>query len=366
MKSNKKILLIRLLPKSNIKLGGRELLDNLIHENLKNIFQKNFCIYGLKKKNKSLKNKLLSMLGYLDGVSPIEIKKILKIIKVNKINNIFLSGSNLGKIAEIIKINFPKIKIIIFFHNVEVKFFLDSFKIMKDIKSFLVLLANFIVEKKSVNNSDFRICLTKKDSNFLKLIYGKGANFIIPLAIKDRLLFEKIYRKKINHNNSILFVGSNFYGNLHGIKWFIENVLPKIKLKLIVIGHNLDELNNYKFKNLEIKSNVKKLYHWYKEARFIISPIFYGSGMKTKVAEALMYGKYIIGTSNTFVGYENNIKKIGILSNTAEEFKNNIQKLNKKDIKVFGKDLRKIYLENYSHTAQKKLLNNFFIKFNML
>ena len=37
MKFNKKILLIRLLPKLNDKLGGRELLDNLIHENLKKI-----------------------------------------------------------------------------------------------------------------------------------------------------------------------------------------------------------------------------------------------------------------------------------------------------------------------------------------
>ena len=40
------------------------------------------------------------------------------------------------------------------------------------------------------------------------------------------------------------------------------------------------------------------------------SPIFYGSGMKTKVAEALMHGKRIIGTNNAFAGYDNDIKKI--------------------------------------------------------
>ena len=360
MKSNKKILLIRLLPKSNSKLGGRELLDNLIHENLKNIFQKNFSYYSFKKKNNFFNNILLSVLGYLDGSSPYDKKKILKLIDNNKINFVFISGSNYGKITEIIKLNFPKIKIIIFHHNVEVKFFLDSFKIKKNIKSLLVLIANFISEKKSVKNSDYRICLTRKDSKFLKLIYGKGANSIIPLALKDGLLFKKTYNDKINNNNSILFVGGNYYGNMNGIRWFIENVLPKIKLKLIVIGNNIDDLHNYKVKNLKIKSNVKNLYYWYKKAKFIISPVFFGSGMKTKLAESLMYGKKIIGTSNSFIGYEKDICRIGLVSNTINQFVKNIKKLDNQKILTLDKSLRKIYLKKYSPLALKKNLTKVF------
>ncbi len=34
-----------------------------------------------------------------------------------------------------------------------------------------------------------------------------------------------------------------------------------------------------------------------------VVPIFYGGGMMTKVAEALMYGKNILATSRTLNGY---------------------------------------------------------------
>ena len=42
--------------------------------------------------------------------------------------------------------------------------------------------------------------------------------------------------------------------------------------------------------------------------------------MKTKVAEALMYGKRIIGTREAFSGYEFNAEEVGWLCNTKEEF----------------------------------------------
>ena len=43
-------------------------------------------------------------------------------------------------------------------------------------------------------------------------------------------------------------------------------------------------------------NNVDCLETWYEKADVVISPIFLGSGMKTKTAEALMYGKPILGT----------------------------------------------------------------------
>ena len=38
-------------------------------------------------------------------------------------------------------------------------------------------------------------------------------------------------------------------------------------------------------------------------AALVIAPIFDGSGMKTKVAEALMHGKHVVGTPEAFSGY---------------------------------------------------------------
>ena len=40
-----------------------------------------------------------------------------------------------------------------------------------------------------------------------------------------------------------------------------------------------------------VVGEVESLAQWYHDAYFVVAPIFDGSGMKTKVAEALMYGK---------------------------------------------------------------------------
>ena len=42
---------------------------------------------------------------------------------------------------------------------------------------------------------------------------------------------------------------------------------------------------------------------YYRNCDVVIAPIFEGSGMKTKTTEALMWGKYIIGTNESFCGF---------------------------------------------------------------
>jgi len=80
--------------------------------------------------------------------------------------------------------------------------------------------------------------------------------------------------------------------------------------------------------------------------------------MKTKVAEALMYGKKVIGSKEAFVGYEDFIDEAGIICETADDF---VLAINSS--KLFVKNpctlkLRKIYEENYSNNAAKSRLKN--------
>lgn len=46
-------------------------------------------------------------------------------------------------------------------------------------------------------------------------------------------------------------------------------------------------------------------------ADFLIAPIFEGSGMKLKTAEALMYGKTVFGTTEAFEGYDVDYEQVG-------------------------------------------------------
>ena len=227
----------------------------------------------------------------IDGINQTTKKKLIKIIEEKKIKYIFIEGSNLGGLCKYLKLYNSKIKIVVFFHNVESKFFFDNFKIKKTIHSLGVLIANYIAEKKSCDYSDKSITLTKDDKNLVYRIYGKKVNYITPLFKEDLRQNQNTEIIK-NKKNFILFVGSAFYANIKGIEWFVDKVLPNINYDLAVIGNNFEKfhnlLNNKKIIFLGKVNNIDK---WYKNASFVISPIFLGSGMKSKIVEAMMYGK---------------------------------------------------------------------------
>lgn len=83
----------------------------------------------------------------------------------------------------------------------------------------------------------------------------------------------------------------------------------------------------------------------------MIAPIFDGSGMKTKVAEALMYGKKIIGTPEAFSGYEGVADQAGWVCATANEFVAAIADAESEVTQPFYPELRMLYEEKYSFSA---------------
>ena len=72
-------------------------------------------------------------------------------------------------------------------------------------------------------------------------------------------------------------------------------------------------------KKIEIHGFVEDLYTFYAKADCVIAPIFEGSGMKTKTTEALMWGKFIIGTKEAFCGFDIT-DDIGVCCENSEDF----------------------------------------------
>ena len=71
--------------------------------------------------------------------------------------------------------------------------------------------------------------------------------------------------------------------------------------------------------------------------------------MKTKIAEALMYGKTIVGTKEAFEGYIKDNRAM-IECNTDEEF---IFSLNTINNVGFNNISREIFINNYSNANNK-------------
>ena len=150
-----------------------------------------------------------------------------------------------------------------------------------------------------------------------------------------------------------LFVGGTFYANRAGIAWFVEHVVPRIHSKICIVGRGFEALRQELERDgkVEVVGAVDHLADWYRDAHFVIAPIFDGSGMKTKVAEALMYGKKIIGTPEAFSGYEEIAGVAGRMCITVEDFVTAIDEADALVRSSFDGELRAIYEEKYSYEA---------------
>ena len=335
-------------------------------QTIKKIYKKNFFFFKLKKnKIKTFSEIFKSFFGFIDGINTSSLEQIEKKIITHEIKVIFLDGSNLGACAQFIKKKFKNVRIIIYFHNIEAKFFLDSFFVNKSLKSFFIFLVNYLTEKKSIKFADNVILLTKKDSILLKKFYKKPTIFksqIMPLTLRSKKI---LFKSRVEKNNkNIIFVGGNFYGNLHGIKWFVKNVLPYINCRVIIVGKGFLSSQFLNNKKIIFIGKVNKLDRWYANSLAVIAPIFFGSGMKTKIAESLMYGKTVFATKFALNGYENvkKYKKIIIECNTSNDFIVEINKFIKKKINYFNSFSRHLFNTHYSSEANYKQFVNFFTK----
>ena len=342
--------------------GGREKLCKLNHDCLRDIFGDALSVLELDALPALDSRQILKALnGNIDGVSEGIIAEIVRIIEKNKISCVFLDGSNLGKIAAQLKNLAPSVIIVTFFHNVESRFFWGSFKASKTPRALAVLFANYLAERKSVRHSDVMIALTQHDSRLLQRVYGRAATHVSPIAIDERQMapLESSAKNMGSRNRCyLLFVGGDFYANRLGISWFIQNVAQHIRTKTVVVGKGLEalKLRLETRETIEIVGTVGDLSDWYLNAHCVIAPIFDGSGMKTKVAEALMFGKKVIGTPDAFSGYENVIGQAGWISATAGEFIEEIDRIEKQDIPRFDIEVRALFEQNYSYAAARARL----------
>lgn len=341
--------------------GGRELLCKMNRDALKEIYSDRCMVFELSKNTiRDFKSIINAFRGHLDGLSTEAIAEALQLIQSANIDRIFADGSNFGEFIRVVKRRFPEIRICTFFHNVEARFFWGALKQTKTPHALAVLMVNYLAERKAVRYSDKIVCLSKRDSDLLKRLYGRSATHVSPMAMQDKFSTTAVSPINEDREKFALFVGGAFYANQAGISWFVEHVAPRIDIKTCIVGRGLEQLKT-KLEipgQVEVVGAVDSLAEWYMNSHFVIAPIFDGSGMKTKVAEALMFGKKIIGSSEAFSGYEEIGDTAGRVCTTADDFVAAIESADAMVRYSFDKKLRAIYEERYSYTAAKSRLES--------
>ncbi len=335
--------------------GGRALLCRLNRDVLLDIYGGRLAILELPRSPlKGVTAYFNAFRGFIDGLNKNTLKRGLHILEADSFAKIFVDGSNLGKFVFFIKQRLPHVEIVTFHHNVESRFFLGALKQFKTLRALAVLVVNYLAERRSVRFSDKIICLSKRDSGLLDRIYGRSATHISAIALRDRPSGDQGVRTA--DPGFALFVGGGFYANLAGIRWFVREVVPRIRIRTCIVGLGFEELASElaREKKVEVIGAVDSLAPWYRDANFVVAPIFDGSGMKTKVAEALMFGKRVVGTPEAFSGYEDVASRAGWRCETADDFVAAINLAENTAKDVLDRDLRSIYEASFSYPAYRR------------
>lgn len=308
--------------------------------------------YNPKRTLKVIYNRIIDAThGFMGGMNLKLQKELLDYIENHGITDVFVDSSLLGAFAKKVKQRFPKVRVVTFFHNIEIEYVIDALKVSKDFFHWYWYPSTKYNEQCAIDYSDIIIALNERDSNALKSKYNRAADILIPISFRD---YAKHIDKNIkNEKKTALFLGSYFFANIEGITWFCENVLPFIDIELYIVGASMNRLpdNIKREKKVKIFSDVPDLTKFFENADFMILPIFSGSGMKVKTAESLMNGKYILGTKEAFMGYEIT-SDCGIECNSAEDFIKAINNLNLKY--KFNDASYQLYLNKYSFDSTLK------------
>lgn len=290
-------------------------------------------------------------------------KKFLKQVKfalmAETYTHVFISQSLLGRVARYVAKKFPNVCIITFFHNIEADY-AKAYLRTNGLRTLPFFFTARLWERISAQYSNKLITLNQRDSRRLAILYHRHGNLELPTSFDDKFDEVRCANAVQNEEDIIdyLFVGLAFFANIQGVQWFIDNVMPKVSGTLYVVGNGMEKVA---FKNLSDRVHVygfvPDLSHYYYRARMVVSPIFSGGGMKTKTAEALMYGKTIVGTTEAFEGYETDAR-CTILANNEQEFITGIETLaNQKGGRV-NTFSRKLFLEKYCTAVLRNKLHD--------
>lgn len=295
-----------------------------------------------------LQGVLYMPLGYYFGLTPKRVRNIVSLAQ--GYDAVFVDRSVFGIIAKRLKTGGYRGRVICFFHNVETIYFSAKYSRPANPMRWLVVPCADRNDRWSCRYADRTIALSSRDDEELFRRYGRHADQLIPIAFVDRYQRE-VYPSTLTGKRPLcLFLGSYFPANVEGIEWFVKNVLPRVEIRMLVVGKGMERLKEAEWlrSDIEVQSNIPDLAPIFEEADLMVLPIFKGSGMKVKTCESLMYGKNIIGTPEAWSGYDVDTTQAGACCLTADEFISAINDFCANPRPRFNAYSRQVFVEKYS------------------
>lgn len=298
--------------------------------------------------------------GYFPPVGKKDLKNVKEKLEHGSYDLVFFDGSYFGSIVEYVKKR--GIRTITFFHNCEYDYLDVRLGSGTSLKKTLYRPLITKQERLAAKMSDYNIVLTGRDAKRIQTLYGVGEPCIIPMSLPDAFPGEAAMQAaerdrqdgSADSDKTCLLFGPLGRANEEAFSWFVENVSPYLNCRTLVAGKGFEAYQDkWSSEKVSVMGFVKDVSEVYRLADCVAIPLLSGGGMKIKTAEALMFGRYIYGTEEAFVGYDLDTDKVGGLCNTAKDFTDAINRQMEQSKSSFNRYSRELYLEKYSLQASE-------------
>ncbi len=277
-------------------------------------------------------------------------KKLVGILQTENFDIVQMETLFMAPYLHIIR-KYSKAKIVLRAHNIEhliwKRIFLTSRNPAKKLYLHHLFTTLESYEKEVLNNFDGILPITKKDAGFFKSNCQKPVQ-AIPFGVnfEDYPLHDKQQQE-----NALFHIGAmNWIPNEEGIRWFLKEVWPKVRvkypdLKLYLAGRAMPRwLTELKEKNVVVLGEVPNARDFIISKSISIAPLFSGSGIRIKIIESMCLGKAVISTKTGAEGIEYADGESVLLATTAEDFVSAIARLYENPVEAanLGKNARKL------------------------
>ena len=147
-------------------------------------------------------------------------------------------------------------------------------------------------EAKAMQRCPNIFAIQKEEAIYYKFIAPKSRVFTVYNPYE-------FHQQPVCGNQNILYLASRMEFNVTGIRWFLEQVWPKLLIvhpeaKLLIGGTVCQHIAQSQYPNVELQGFVESLDDFYRQGDIVINPVYQGTGMKIKTFESLSYGKTTI------------------------------------------------------------------------
>jgi glycosyltransferase involved in cell wall biosynthesis len=130
---------------------------------------------------------------------------------------------------------------------------------------------------------------------------------------------------------AMLFVGGPMGINVHGMRWFLEEVLPLVRqgvpgAELWLVG-GIGERVRGGGPGVRRLGFVEALDDLYRRAAVVINPQRFGTGLSIKSVDALRHGRPLVATASGARGLEDGAGHAFLAADSAEEFAGHVVRL---------------------------------------